>query len=185
MKKTIFIALSVLGNTLSAQEKPAIPFSRNTEFNKSEYNNFSSKKETLLEKQIVNIGKIGDLNFQKITLKDNKDNASISVLGIMTFFENFDSISKRTITFEKEEVKLLISNLQALEQKTSTKPSVETKYKYTTKNNLEAGSTFDLGSNSWVYFFKLPNYNLQNATVLDKDEFKELINILKKTEKDL
>ena len=65
MKKTIFIALSVLGNTLSAQEKPAIPFSRNTEFNKSEYNNFSSKKETLLEKQIVNIGKIGDLLFPK------------------------------------------------------------------------------------------------------------------------
>ena len=184
MKNIIFIALSVLGTTLSAQEKPALTFGRSAEL-KSEYNIFNNKKETLLEKQIVNIGKIRDLNFQKITLKDNKDNSSASVLGIMTFFENFDSISKRTITLDKEEVKLLISNLQTLEQKTTAKPNLETKYKYTTKNNIEIGSTFETSSNSWVYFLRLPNYNLQNAVSLTKDEFKELQNILKKIEKDL
>ena len=184
MKNIIFIGLSVLGTTLSAQEKPAISFGRSAEIN-SEYYNFNNKKETLLEKQIVNIGKIGDLNFQNITLKDNKDNSNVSVLGIMAFFENFDSISKRTFTLDKEEVKLLISNLQILEQKTAAKPNVETKYKYITKNNIEIGSTFEISSNSWVYFLRLPNYNLQNAVSLTKDEFKELQNILRKIEKDL
>ena len=102
MKYSILIALSIISVSTFAQESP-LTFNRNTEFN-SGYNNFNNKKETLLEKQIFNIGKIKNLNFQKIILKDSKDNSSLSVLGIMTFFETFDSISKRTITFDKQEV---------------------------------------------------------------------------------
>ena len=108
MKYSILIALSIISASTFAQESP-LTVNRNKEFN-SGYNNFNNKKETLLEKQIFNIGKIKNLNFQKIIIKDSKDNSSLSVLGIMTFFETFDSISKRTITFDKEEVNLLINN---------------------------------------------------------------------------
>lgn len=184
MKNIIFLTLSTLSTILHAQEKTPNSFSRNTEF-KSEYNTLSNKKETLIEKQIVNIGKIGDLNFQKVILKDSKEQSTVSVLGIMTFFENFDSISKRTITLEKEDVRLLINNLQTLEQRTASKPNVETKYKYNTNNNLEIGSVYDKSTNSWIYYLKLPYYSLQNATILDESEFKTLQSILRKIEKDL
>ncbi len=103
-----------------AQESP-LTFNRNTEFN-SGYNNFNNKKKHFSKKQIFNIGNIKNLNFQKIIIKDSKDNSSLSVLGIMTFFETFDSISKRTITFDKQEVNLLINNLQNLEQKQQVNP---------------------------------------------------------------
>ena len=183
MKYSILITFSIISVSTFAQESP-LTFNRNTEFN-SGYYKFNNRKETLLEKQIFDIGKIKNLNFQKIILKDSKDNSSFSVLGIMTFFETFDSISKRTITFDKEEVNLLINNLQILEQKTSSKPSTESKYKYLTKNYLEVGSSFNEISNSWTYYIKLPNSSSQNPILLDKTEFKELLNILKKIEKDL
>lgn len=183
MKYSILIALSMISVSTFAQESP-LTFNRNTEFN-SGYYKFNNRKETLLEKQIFDIGKIKNLNFQKIILKDSKDNSSLSVLGIMTFFETFDSISKRTITFDKQEVNLLINNLQNLEQKTASKPNTETKYKYLTKNYLEVGSSFNEISNSWTYYIKLSNSSSQNPILLDKTEFKELLNILKKIEKDL
>ena len=78
----------------------------------------------------------------------------------------------------------MINNLQILEQKTSSKPSTESKYKYLTKNYLEVGSSFNEISNSWTYYIKLPNSSSQNPILLDKTEFKEIINILKKVEKD-
>ena len=183
MKYSILIAFSIISVSTFAQESP-LTFNRNTEFN-SGYYKFNNRKETLLEKQIFDIGKIKNLNFQKIIIKDSKDNSSLSVLGIMTFFETFDSISKRTITFDKQEVNLLINNLQNLEQKTASKPNTETKYKYLTKNYLEVGSSFNEISNSWTYYIKLPNSSSQNPILLDKTEFKELLNILKKIEKDL
>ncbi len=182
MKYSILITFSIISVSTFAQESP-LTVNRNTEFN-SGYYKFNNRKETLLEKQIFDIGKIKNLNFQKIILKDSKDNSSFSVLGIMTFFETFDSISKRTITFDKEEVNLLINNLQNLEQKTASKPNTETKYKYLTKNYLEVGSSFNEELNSWTYYFKLPNSSSQNPILLDKTEFKELLNILKKVEKD-
>lgn len=80
---------------------------------------------------------------------------------------------------------LLINNLQNLGQKTASKPNTETKYKYLTKNYLEVGSSFNEISNSWTYYIKLPNSSSQNPILLDKTEFKELLNILKKIEKDL
>jgi len=84
MKYSILIAFSMISVSTFAQESP-LTVNRNTEFN-SGYNNFNNRKETLLEKQIFDIGKIKNLNFQKIILKDSKDNSSLSVLGIMTFF---------------------------------------------------------------------------------------------------
>lgn len=183
MKYSILIAFSLISISTFAQESP-LTFNRNTKFN-SGYDNFNNKKETLLEKQIFNIGKVKDLNFQKIVFKDSKENKTFSVLGIMTFFETFDSISKRTITFDKEEVSSLIENLQTLEQKTVSKPNTETKYKYLTKNYLEIGSTFNEELNSWTYYLKLPNSSSQHPILFDKSEFKELLNILKKVEKDL
>ena len=170
MKYSILIAFSIISVSTFAQESP-LTVNRNKEFN-SGYNNFNNKKETLLEKQIFNIGKIKNLNFQKIILKDSKDNSSLSVLGIMTFFETFDSISKRTITFDKQEVNLLINNLQNLEQKTASKPNAETKYKYLTKNYLEVGSSFNEISNFWTYFFNLPNFSFQNQILFNKTKFK-------------
>ena len=80
------------------------------------------------------------MNFQKIIIKDSKDNSSLFGFRYYDFFETFDSISKRTITFDKQEVNLLINNLQNLEQKTASKPNTETKYKYLTKNYLEVGA---------------------------------------------
>ena len=53
-----------------------------------------------------------------------------------------------------------------------------------TKNYLEVGSSFNEELNSWTYYFKLPNSSSQNPILLDKTEFKELLNILKKVEKD-
>jgi hypothetical protein len=183
MKYSIFIALSMIPASTFAQEA-SLKFNRNTEFNSS-YNNLNNKKETLIEKQIFSLGKVKDLNFQKIILKDTKEDKSISVLGVMTFFETFDSISKRTITFDKDEVNLLINNLQTIEQKTVNKPNIETKYKYSTNNYLEIGSSFNEELNSWTYYLKLPNSSSQNSILLNKNEFKELLNILKKIENDL
>ena len=81
MKYSILIAFSIISVSTFVQESP-LTVNRNTEFN-SGYNNFNNKKETLLEKQIFNIGKIKNLNFQKIILKDSKDNPNLKNSGYM------------------------------------------------------------------------------------------------------
>lgn len=150
---------------------------------KSNYRNFSSKKETLLQKEIIKIGEFKDLTFQKIILKDLSDQSSYIVFGVMTLHETFDSISKETLTFEKEELTKLIQALESLELNSTKKTENETRLKYITNNGIEIGSTYDDEAKTWVHYVKKSTQLYSNNSInFNNSELKELIKLLKKTE---
>lgn len=181
MKKIAVIAFAIISSTLFAQN--SFPITRNSSLTAYNGLKISSKKGTLIEKQIFNIGKFKNLNIQKIVFKDTSDNSTENVLGIMTEFETFDNISKRTLTIEKTELSKIIQSLQTLEQRQNeNKISVETKYKFVAMNDIEFGSVFNENKN-WSNYIRLPFY--QNLIEFNKDELKELNKILKNVEQSL
>ena len=83
------------------------------------------------EKEIIDLAKFKNINIQKIVLKDLADNSTETVLGLMTEYETFDNISKRTLTVEKPELSKWIESLAILEQKENEKiGNSNKKYKF-------------------------------------------------------
>mgnify|MGYP000697472038 CR=1 FL=1 len=93
--------------------------------------------------------------------------------GQRRYVETFSAYARQFLGgLERPDVDKIdgLSPVIAIEQKTTSKPNTETKYKYLTKNYLEVGGTFDEELNSWTYYFKLPNSSSQNPILLDKTE---------------
>ena len=185
MKKILLSNFLLLMVMLINAQPPTV---RSTIVNplKVNYQNFSSRKQTLLEKQIIRLGDFKGLTLEKIILKDTSDNSSLSVLGLMSFSETFDQISKKTTILEKEDLSKLLQTLVKLEQNATSKAENETKFKYLTSNNVEVGSVYDQVLKVWNHYLKIPQsmYN-QNAISFNTKELKDLIQLLKKAEQTL
>ena len=185
MKKILLSNFLLLMVMLINAQPPTV---RSTIVNplKVNYQNFSSRKQTLLEKQIIKLGDFKGLTLEKIILKDTSDNSSLSVLGLMSFSETFDQISKKTTILEKEDLSKLLQTLVKLEQNATSKAENETKFKYLTSNNVEVGSVYDQVLKVWNHYLKIPQsmYN-QNAISFNTKELKDLIQLLKKAEQTL
>ena len=185
MKKILLSNFLLLMVMLINAQPPTV---RSTIVNplKVNYQNFSSRKQTLLEKQVIRLGDFKGLTLEKIILKDTSDNSSLSVLGLMSFSETFDQISKKTTILEKEDLSKLLQTLVKLEQNATSKAENETKFKYLTSNNVEVGSVYDQVLKVWNHYLKIPQsmYN-QNAISFNTKELKDLIQLLKKAEQTL
>ncbi|MBP7498586.1 MAG: hypothetical protein KA796_01820 [Chryseobacterium sp.] len=180
MKKLISTLFLMSCSFVFAQEifPPIVP-------PKITYRNLNSKKEALVEKKIFPMGDFKDLNFQKIILKNLSDNSSVAVFAIMTQFETFDNISKRTITFEKDELAKLIQSLQTMEQNSITNPEQSTKFKYTTKDGIEIGSVYNSSQKLWENYINMSSVISMSIIKFNTKELKELVQLLKKAEKSL
>lgn len=141
----------------------------------------NSKKSTLIEKQIVQISKFKNLNFQVITTTDLSTSTSEKYLGISTEFETYDTISKKTLTVDKTELSKLIDALQVLSQKENEKISaIERKYKFETRSNIEFGAVFNEKNNAWLNYIDFPaSFNQKFLIEFSKNELNDLIKLLK------
>ncbi len=184
MKKSSTLFLIAFYSLMMAQVTP--PVVRSSTFSISNGLTINSRKSVLIEKQILDFGKFKNLNIQKIVSKDLSDNSVENVLGIITEYETYDHISKRTLTITKNELLKLIQALETLVQKEAEKIKVETKYKFTTVNNIEFGAVYNRGAEKWINYIKMPSamYS-QNLSEYSREELKELITLLKKVEKQL
>lgn len=184
MKRMIILISCVLSAWVSAQTAPTPTVQRSNTTSRGL--TVSSRKGTLIEKKIINLGRFKNLNIQKIITKDVSDNASETLLGMMYEYETFDEISKKTLTIDKNELGKLIQALQYVEQKENDKTHQEIKYKFVTMSNIEFGSVYREKVSLWVHYIKIPSHYLnQNILEFTKDELKELIAILKKAETEL
>jgi len=157
------------------------------QFKTNEAKEFNSKKERLIEKEIIEIGNFKDLSFQKIIMKDLTEEAStLNLLGIMSFHETFNSISKRTITLEKEDLVKLIDAAEQIEKKSNAKPKNEVKYKYLTQSGIEIGSYYNPTSQIWGNYLDLSS-RISHLGIIkfSRNELIELIQLLKSAESQL
>jgi hypothetical protein len=183
MKKYILLFSFGFCSLLSAQTSPPVIRNPLTTFGGLKIN---SRKGTLIEKKIYDLGKFKNLNIQKIVTKDISDISTESVLGIMYEYETFDAISKKTLTIEKSELSKLIQSLQILEQKENeSTPGQEVKYKFLTMSNIEFGGVYNEKQKSWINYIKIPSTLNQSLNEFSKDELKEMIKILKTAEQNL
>lgn len=183
MKNLLILVFVAINTILIAQNvTPTFKSSSST----SQGLKINSRKSVLIEKQIFDFGKFKNLSIQKIVSKDMSDNSTEKVLGIMTEYETYDSIFKRTLTIDKTELSKLIQSLQTLEQKENEKTEIATKYKFQTLSNIEFGGVYNEKNNKWTNYIKFPStmYS-QNMNEYNKEELKDLINLLKKIEKEL
>jgi hypothetical protein len=126
------------------------------------------------------------LNIQKIVLKDTQDNSTENLLGIMTEYETFDQISKKTLTMEKAELSKINQSLENLYQKENEKLAVETKYKFLTMNNIEFGAIYNEDKKNWTNYIKFPSAFYGNNLInYSREELKDLIKLLKNAEEKL
>lgn len=184
MRKFVILTSLAISSVLTAQISSPIP--RSSSLTTSNGLKINSRKSILIEKQIFNLGKFKNLNFQKIVSKDMSDNSAENVLGIMIEYETYDNISKKTLTLEKSEVSKLIQSLETLEKKENEKTNIETKYKFATMSNIEFGSVYDENLKKWTNYIKFPSTMFsQNLNEYTKDELNDLIKILKNAEKEL
>ncbi len=183
MKKISLLVFIAINSALIAQNIPT-NFKSSTSTGKGL--SINSRRSALIEKQIFNLGKFKNLNFQKIVSKDISDNSIEKVCGIMIEYETYDNISKRTLTIDKPELSKLIQSLIILQQKENEKTEIETKYKFQTISNIEFGGVYNEETKKWTNYIKFPStmYS-QNLNVYSKEELTDLINLLKKVESEL
>lgn len=185
MKRLLFTIFLLITISLFNAQPPIIKETLNNPL-KPTYQNFNNRKQTLLEKEIIILGEFKGLTIEKITLKDTSNQSSLSVLGLMTFSETFDQISKKTTILEKEDLSKFIDALEKLEKNTSTKPANETKFKYLTSTNIEVGSVYNQTLKNWEHYLKIPQstYN-RTAMGFNTNELRDLVKLLKKAEQHL
>lgn len=179
MKILITIALALITQMYWGQSrtKNALP-------PQDSYQALSSRKETMIEKEIINTGTFKDLTLQKIVLRDLTASSEKTFFGIMLLQETFDHISKRTFTFEKEELQSIIKVLEEFEKNAGRKSENQVQRKYTTKNSVELGSTYDPEGETSSHYIKLPVQLYQNVSIINFNsrEIKDFIALLRKTE---
>lgn len=115
MKRLLFTIFLLITISLFNAQPPIIKETLNNPL-KPTYQNFNNRKQTLLEKEIIILGEFKGLTIEKITLKDTSNQSSLSVLGLMTFSETFDQISKKTTILEKEDLSKFIDALEKLKK---------------------------------------------------------------------
>lgn len=176
-KNIIPFALIISSFTLAQNTPPSIRHNNTTY--ETLLNN--SKKSTLIEKQIIQISKFKNLNFQVITTTDLTTSTSEKYLGISTEFETYDTISKKTLTVDKTELSKLIDALQVLSQKENEKTNgIERKYKFETRSNLEFGAVYNEKNNVWINYIDYPaSFNQKFLIEFSKNELNDLVKMLK------
>ena len=92
MKRIIILISCAIDTWVTAQIVPPPTIQRSNTTSRGLTVN--SRKGTLIEKKIINLGKFKNLNIQKIVTKDISDNSSDTFLGIMYEYETFDEIFK-------------------------------------------------------------------------------------------
>ncbi|MEC5395314.1 hypothetical protein [Bergeyella sp. RCAD1439] len=182
MKKLLATSLVVLASVVMAQSLPRVP-ARGASSVVGEVR-VHSRKGVLIEKQVFGMGKFKHLTIQKIVSKDTSDSSTEGVLGIMTEYKTYDAFSQRTLTIDKTELSKLIESLSILYQKENNRAEVETKYKFRTSNNIEFGGVYNAVSKGWENYITLPSRE-NNIYGYSREELKELIDLLKKVEKEL
>lgn len=184
MKKNLYLFCTLFCIFANAQTTP--PVFKNSSITTSGLK-INSRKSTLSEKEITPLSNFKNLNFQKIVLKDLSDGTTETVLGIMTEYETFDNISKKTLTVEKRELSKWIEALQTLEKKENeTIGKSEKKYKFTLMNNLEMGAVYKEKSKNWVNYYIFPaDFYSKSIYEFSKEELKDLIKLLKNAENEL
>lgn len=185
MKKLISLVLISFG-LHSAAQVTSPPIIKNP-FQTSGGLTISSRKDVLVEKEIVNLSKFHNLNFQKITLKDLSDDKVETSLGIMMEYETFDRISKKTLTIEKSELPKIIQSLETLTQQENNKiGDSQKKYKITLINNIEIGAVYKENMKTWVNYYIFPTeYYSHTVQEFSTNELKDLIKLLRSADKEL
>lgn len=179
MNKLLILSSLIICACVTAQNTPPPPISHINRTTQGLLNN--SKKSTLIEKQTIQISKFKNLNFQVITTTDLTTSTSEKYFGISTEYETYDTISKKTLTIDKTELSKLIDALQILSQKENENPnSIEKKYKFETRSNIEFGAVFNEKNNIWVNYIDYPaSFNQKFLIEFSKNELNDLIKILK------
>lgn len=182
MKKSLLILTTLfLVQNFLAQSPP--PSFKTTQL-KNNYSSFSARKQTIIQKQTEKVGIFKDLEIQKITLTDLTDQSTHTVVGLMTFQETFDQISKNTTILEGDELKGFISALETLASRGQPKTNTELKLKYITQKGIVVGSNYSSTEKAWTYYLQLPRSAFaQRAIVFDVKDLGDLISLLKKAEK--
>ncbi|MEJ8590157.1 hypothetical protein JSO54_02780 [Riemerella anatipestifer] len=183
MKKSLSLVVFIAVNAVLIGQ--SIPPNFKSSSSSSNGLSINSRRSVLIEKQVFNIGKFQNLNFQKIVSKDISENSFEKVFGIMIEYETYDNISKRTFTIGKPELSKLIEALTTLQQRENEKIEVETKYKFQTLSNIEFGGVYNEVAKKWTNYIKFPSAILQNLNEFSKEELKDLIKLLKKVESEL
>ena len=171
MKKLLLLtSLSVSMFCYSQEAK------KDTETTKSD--KFSQRSGTLLQKDFIDLGKVGGTEVKILKIADLNNSDTISSVR----FENqsYGTYSDTYINaIDKDEVDgLIISIKKLLNDVLKTTPSTYTEVTYSSRGGFSLGSYYDTKKSKWTNFLKVEKYTSKSMAILSVEDLTTLLNLL-------
>lgn len=172
----ILFCLTTLTIVVSAQNKPGDEALSNVE-------KFSTKTGTLIQKQVVTLGKIRTTSFQVMTLTDLLTNTKIS--GIRLETESISGYVAAKIAFlDKDEVDALLKSINAIKTKViNTTPTDYTEVVFTSRGGFSFGAFYR--DSKWMIFLKFDRFRSDSSVYFPANELDGIDNLLQQAKQKL
>ncbi len=171
MKKVLLTVL--MASSLTAYSQV---LEKKLETTKSE--KFSQRSGTLLQKDFIDLGKVGDTEVKILKIKDLNNNESISSVrfekqGYGTYADTYIN------SIDKDEVDgLIISIKNLLGNVLKTTPSTYTEVTYSSRGGFSLGSYFEVEKSKWKSFLQVEKHTNKSMAILSESDLQNLLNLL-------
>lgn len=145
---------------------------------------FSLQSGTLIKKVFIDIGSINKAEIQVVHYTDLISSESISAVKFEYKVTSSYSSDTKSASLDSDEIDELIKSLIIIRD--SIFPSSPTTYeeiRYRSRGGFEAGCYWS--KSDWSAYLKLEKYDSKSYVFLQKEDFPELLNLLKKAQASL
>ncbi|UZO81540.1 hypothetical protein NBT05_03470 [Aquimarina sp. ERC-38] len=167
--KKILIILSIAYNICCAQ---------NSTGNISNAELFSSKAGTLIEKEFIGIGKIGEAEIQILRITDMIAGESIRSLRIKLEVKDTYSSDSKIAQLDSDEIDGLIKSMNIIKESVfGVNPKNYTEITFRSRSGFEAGCFWN-NNNEWSSYLQVERNNRKSIILLERGDYNELLGLL-------
>jgi hypothetical protein len=140
---------------------------------------FSTKSGTLIKKEFVDIGKVKDAKVSVIHYTDMIDDKKVSSVNFKYEHTSKYSKSTKSASLDADEIEGLIKSIKLIQEKIfSTTPDKYTEVSFFSRSGFSAGCYWS--SDKWKTYIRLEKFDSDSYVFLQKEDFKNLLELLEK-----
>ena len=134
------------------------------------------KSGTLLQKELIEVGKVKNLYLSVVMFKDVNTEARDTVLQILNREINDGKIYEYYHLLKYDEINQLVNAMQTVQDKIlKTQVKNKTEYYFKSKTGLLFQCIWEENDRKWTLYMELDNEEHKSYVTLDKDDLKTLI----------
>jgi len=140
---------------------------------------FSATAGTLIEKKIIDIGKIKGVSIQVMKLKDLISGDVISALRFEYEYRTSYTSDTKIATLDLDEIDGLLKATNSIKNTVfKSTPDTYTEVTFISRTGFKAGAYYDVNKSKWFAYLKLEQYDSNSRVFLNTEDFDLILKLV-------